>query len=176
MANFQVTPPDNFNFQKPEEFDHWITRFERFKIASGLSDKDESQQVNTLIYCMGKDADDIFNSFNLSATQAKKFATVTDRYKNYFNVKRNVIYERAKFNTRRQQENETVDMFVTSLYTLSEHCQYGPLKDELIRDRLVVGIKDAATSEKLQLDADLSLEKAIHISRQKEAVHKQQRV
>ena len=106
MANFQVTPPDNFNFQKPEEFDQWITRFERFKIASGLCEKDESQQVNTLIYCMGKDADDIFKSFNLSATQGKKITAVTERYKNYFNVKRNVIYERAKFNTRRQKEKK----------------------------------------------------------------------
>ena len=72
MANFQVTPPDNFNFQKPEEFDHWITRFERFKIASGLSDKDESQQVNTVTYCMRKDANDIFNSFNINATHANR--------------------------------------------------------------------------------------------------------
>jgi len=42
---------------------------------------------------------------------------------------------------------------------LVEHCSYGNLHDEMIRDRLVVGIKDAKLSEKLQLDPDLTFEK-----------------
>ncbi|MCG8032945.1 MAG: hypothetical protein JAZ03_12315 [Candidatus Thiodiazotropha taylori] len=65
MASFHVTPPENFNFKNPEEFEKWITRFERFKIASGLNEKSEEQQVNTLVYCMERQADDIFHSFNL---------------------------------------------------------------------------------------------------------------
>ena len=47
MATFQVAHPENFNLKNPEEFDKWITRFERFKIASGLNEKSE-EQVNTL--------------------------------------------------------------------------------------------------------------------------------
>ena len=86
----------------------------------------------------------------------EEITAVTERY--YFNVKRNEIYERVKFNTRRQKDKETGDMFVTSLYCLAKHCEYGSLQDELIRDRLVVGIKDTNTSEKLQLETDLSLE------------------
>ena len=44
-------------------------------------------------------------------------------------------------------------------------------KSEMIHDRLVVGIRDSALSERLQLDAALDLEKAI---RQREAVQEQQ--
>ena len=50
------------------------------------------------------------------------------------------------------------------------------MKDELIRDRIVVGLKDAKCSEKLQLDPNLTLEKAVTQARQKEAVHEQQSI
>ena len=65
---------------------------------------------------------------------------------------------------------ESVDSFVTDLHVLAEHCGYGPLHDEMIRDRLVVGLQDARHPEKLQLDADLALAKALTQARQYEAV------
>ena len=48
------------------------------------------------------------------------------------------------------------------------------MTEEMIRDRLIVGIKDRSLSEKLQLDPDLSLEKAKKMVRQREAVQEQQ--
>ena len=53
------------------------------------------------------------------------------------------------------------------------HCT---LTDELIPDRIVVGIKVEALSKKLQLKAELSFKRAINQVRQKEAVRKQQTV
>ena len=46
----------------------------------------------------------------------------------------------------------------------------------MIRDRLVVGLRDAKLSEKLQLDAALTLETALTKARQSETVLKQQAV
>ena len=48
-----------------------------------------------------------------------------------------------------------------ALYSLAEHCGYGNLHDEMIRDRIVVGIRNSSLSEKLQLDAWLTLDRAI---------------
>ena len=61
-----------------------------------------------------------------------------------------------------------------ALYTLAANCNYGALEGEMIRDRLVVGIRDSSLSERLQLDPDLTLEKAKKSIRQREAVHEQQ--
>ena len=44
----------------------------------------------------------------------------------------------------------------------------------MIRDRIVVGIRDETLSERLQLDSELTLEKAKILVRQREAVHEQQ--
>ncbi|UYV71229.1 hypothetical protein LAZ67_8002294 [Cordylochernes scorpioides] len=93
----------------------------------------------------------------------------------YFIGKRNVIYERAKFNRRSQGETEPVEEFITNLYVLAETCSYGILKEEMIRDRLVVGVKNLNLSEKLQLESELTLEKAIQIVRQSESVKNQQK-
>lgn len=61
------------------------------------------------------------------------------------------------------------------LYRLADNCDYGALRDEMICDRLVVGIRDMALSQQLQLDAELTLEKAKTKVRQREAVGEQQR-
>ena len=160
-GTYQVSPPKQFNFSHPEEWPKWVRRFERFRIASGLKEKDEETQVNTLLYSMGDEADDILRSFRLSAEDAKKYETVKGKFDEHFIKRRNVIYERAKFNQRRQEPGESVDSFITALYGLAEYCGYSDLHDEMIRDRIVVGLRDARLSEKLQLDPDLMLEKAI---------------
>ncbi|GBO05870.1 hypothetical protein AVEN_44979-1 [Araneus ventricosus] len=90
------------------------------------------------------------------------------------NEQKNTIFERAQFNKRVQLDGESVNTFITALYTLSEHCEYGVLHDELIRDRIVVGIRDKNLSEKLQLDADLTLAKVIERVRLSEVVKEQQ--
>ena len=61
-----------------------------------------------------------------------------------------------------------------ALYKLAENCDYGDLKEEMIRDRLVVGIRDTALSEKMQMDPNLTLKTAKKSIRQREAVHEQQ--
>ena len=67
-----------------------------------------------------------------------------------------------------------MEQFITSLYSLAEHCEYGEMKDETIRDHIVVGIRDRPISEQLQLDAELTLEKAKKRVRQCEAIQEQQ--
>ena len=64
---------------------------------------------------------------------------------------------------RVQTEEKSVDNFITDLYTLAEFCDFSDLRDKLIRDRIVVGIRDKALSERLQLEADLTLEKAVNL-------------
>ena len=104
----------------------------------------------------------------------KSYSEVKVKFESHFVKKRNIIYERARFNQRSQGEGEPVDAFITSLYTLAEHCQFGVLHDDLIRDRIVVGLRDLKLSERLQLDHELTLEKAVVSARQSEAVKHQQ--
>ena len=57
---------------------------------------------------------------------------------------------------------------------LAEKCNFGQLREEMIRDRIAVGILDKSLSERFQLDPNLTLEKAIDLARNAEAVKIQQ--
>ena len=71
MTSFQLQLPEKFDFSRQENWLKWSPRFERFRHASGLTKEEEESQINTLIYAMGDQANDIFNSLKLSATQLK---------------------------------------------------------------------------------------------------------
>ena len=128
-------------------------------MATELDKKDKEKQVNTPIYTMGDETDNILLLFNLNVEDLKRYETVKNKFENHFIAKRNIIYERAKFNIRIQ--NKPVEDFITDLHCLAEHCDFGTLKDQIIRDRIVVGLKNKQLSEKLQLDPDLMLKKAM---------------
>ncbi|KAI5725500.1 hypothetical protein M8J77_016303 [Diaphorina citri] len=167
-----VTPIEAYDFSS--DFPKWLTRFERYRVLSGLLTKSPEEQVCALLYSMGPQAEDIFDSFGLSPDDAKIYTTVVDRFKSYFVPKANVIYERAVFNRRTQQVGEAVETFITDLHKLSQRCNYGPLRDELIRDQIVIGVLDRELSEMLQLDGDLTLATATTKVKQYETVKRQQ--
>ena len=93
-----------------------------------------------------------------------------ENFNQFFQVRKYVIIERAQFNSLHQQEGETFKQYISALYRLAETCNYAGLKEEMIRDCLVVGIRDKSLSERLQMDAALTLEKAKTTIRQCEAI------
>ncbi|XP_037520549.1 uncharacterized protein LOC119397183 [Rhipicephalus sanguineus] len=122
---------------------------------------------------MGDKAEDALTALCLTAVNAKKYVKVIEAFDSHFVVKKNIIYERALFNRRIQDEGEPMTDFITSLYTLAERCDYGDFKDELIHDRIVVGVRDQKLSTKLQLEQDLTLEKAVLCVKQFEVLKQQ---
>ncbi len=176
MAQLQLRPPDPFDFKAPDGWTRWRRRFEQYRVASGLAEGTDAKQVSTLLYCLGEEAESVLMSTNITTDERAVYETVLGKFDSFFQVRRNVIFERARFNRRNQLQGETAEQYITTLYTLVANCNYGALQDEMLRDRLVVGIRDTALSERLQLDAELTLEKAKKAIRQREAVHEQQYV
>ncbi len=172
-ATFTIQPPEPFNFSKPQEWEKWIWRFERFRLASNLHVSSQANQVNTFRVFNTK-TPFVLRGQPLSNPQHQEYETVKETFNRFFMPKKNVIYERARFNQRVQQTNEPVDNFITALYALAENCNYGALHDQLLRDRLLVGLRDRTLSERMQLDRDRTLEKTINMARQSEVIKKQQ--
>ena len=78
--SYQIAPPSEMDFSKPEEWAKWIRRFERFRQASGLSTKAETDQVNTLVYSVGDEADDILQSLSLNDEDSATFNGVKAKF------------------------------------------------------------------------------------------------
>ena len=174
-TSLQLQPPEPFSFDDPEGWPRWKWRFMQFRSASGLASASNEQQTSTLLYCLGEKAEDVLISAGATDEDRAMVDSLIKKFDAFFDDRRNVIYERARFNLRTQQPGESAEQFIIALYTLSESCEYGTMREQLIRDRLVVGILDCALSEKLQMDPKLDLEKAKKAVRLKEAVQESQR-
>ena len=142
MAQLRLQPPEPFDFRHPDDWTRWHRRFEQFRTASGLADEGDARQVSMLLYCMGQEADDVLMTTGITTEDRKKYDRVLEKLNGFFKVRRNLVFERAHFNQRSQGENESVEKYITELYHLAEICEYGDLKEQLLRDRIVVGIRD----------------------------------
>ena len=168
----KLSPPDKFNFNDSRAWSRWSARWSRYREASGLSTRPDREQITTFIYTMGEQAEDVLLSRGIPENN---YLQVLAAFNNYFGVRTNVITERAKFN-RLTQGTDSMDMFINRLYRQAEYCQYGALREELLRDRLVVGVVDDRLSEKLQSQPDLTLDQAVQMSRRHEAAKQAQSV
>ena len=175
MVSSQIPFPDKLDSKKPEEWKRWIERFECYRIAAGLDAKEEKVQINTLVYAMGRNANEIFKSFQLTE-EDQVYETAKQRFETHFVGRTNVIFERARFNKRVQGAQESVIDFIEILFTLAETCQFGTLKEELIRDRIVVGIRNAVLSQKLMQDDTLTLDKAVKQAKSSELVKEHRKI
>ena len=109
MAGIHFQPPEKFDFKQPDEWPRWLKRFEHFRIASGLSAESQACQVNTLLYCLGEEGEDLLRSTNITEDEMKEYSSVRQKLNGFFQVRKNIIFERAKFNRRSQLAGETAD-------------------------------------------------------------------
>ena len=175
MAGIRLEPPEPFDFRQPQSWNQWKRRFDQYRVASGLSTEEDERQACVLLYCLGKDAEDVLSSTNIVDADRKKYKSVIDKLDEHFKVRHKVIFERARFNKRVQRPGETGEEYISALYGLIETCEYtAAVKEEMLRDRLVAGIRDQRLSETLQMNSTLNLETAKKTIRQKEAVKEQQ--
>lgn len=104
-----------------------------------------------------------------------QFKNVVAAFDDRIIPKRNVIYERYIFGLAKQNANETVDHFVSTLKSLSKTCSFNTMEDELIRDKIVLGIDSNDLRKKLLNERELSLKSAIDICKSFEATEDRMR-
>ena len=102
-----------------------------------------------------------------------KLEVVLQKFETFCIGETNETYERYKFNKRDQEQSETIHTYVAFLRTLSKTCNYGEIEERLIRNKIVIGIKDNTTRKKLLQDHKLTLKKCIDICRANETTTEQ---
>ncbi|GFV13686.1 transposon Tf2-9 polyprotein [Trichonephila clavipes] len=74
---------------------------------------------------------------------------------------------------KEENTGQTIETYVTQLKTLTSKCEFAEQENGLIRDRIVLGIKDSVLQERLLRENNLSIEKTIEILRAAEASREQ---
>lgn len=78
----------------------------------------------------------------------------------------NVVAERYRFRQRGQWHGETTDQYVAALKELAATCEFGAMEEEMIRNQLVEKTNSNRIRERLLLEVDLTLKKAVTIASQ----------
>lgn len=136
-------------------------QFELYLAALGLDSKSDARKIALLLTVAGPQAIEVFNTFEFAVvTDREKYDKVIEKFTAHCSPQKNTVYERYVFRSRVQQPEETFDSFVTDLKLKAQSCEFGDLKDSMIRDQIVYGICDKRTRERLLREAKLTLEEA----------------
>lgn len=153
-----IRPPDPFSFV-PEKWEVWKHRYRRYLNVSGQAERPDEEKIDLMIYLMGERGEQIFNQFLI---RPKTLDQLLKEFDKYFQPKR-IGCSRFKFNRRVQADGETIENFVTDLQNLANDCDYGNMRDVLVRDRIIAGMRDEQLSERLQLEDSITLEETLKI-------------
>ena len=181
MANFQIPPPEILELNDgsiASNWRTWVAVWKNYTLATKLDKEDEARQVATLLAVIGKEANKVFHTFTFSsADEAKKIELVLRKFEEYCIPRENTIYERFLFFTRDQHESETIDQYLTELRQIAANCDFESITpDQLLRDRLVTGTRNAEVRENLLKEKKLTLEKAVDTGRAAESTAAQIKV
>ena len=90
-------------------------------------------KIAILLNFSGKDATEVFNTFQFPKGDEKKLNKVLEQFEQYRNPRKNVVFERYQFWQITQKDSETVDQFVTQLKNKVKSCKYSAV-DDMVRD------------------------------------------
>ena len=85
-----------------------------------MADKTEAYKCKTLIYVIGKEGREMFNTFTSAEGGKDKLDKLLEKFENYCIPKKNVTMERHNFNTRTQGSTKLIDQFVTDLKNIAK--------------------------------------------------------
>ena len=151
----QFKPPEYLVLEGnlAENWRRWRQRFELYGKCIDLESKTKQTQVAILLHTLGPDCLDIYNTFTyreavtladgidpVPGEDRDDINIVMTKFEQHFSPLKNVTYERFMFFNRAQKQGEAIDQYVVDLKKMAAKCEFGELKDSLIRDRIVCGI------------------------------------
>ena len=145
----------------------WVAQFENYLVASGGTNYPVARKKALLLHCLGKEAQRVFQNLPdhdnppAGASEYDKALLVLEKH---FGPKINVVAERYKFRQRAQRPGETAQDYVAALRELAVTCNFGAMRDEMIRDQLVKKTTSDKIREKLFMEENLTLARAIQVA------------
>jgi hypothetical protein len=156
-----------------DNFKRFKQNFEIYLAATEKDKKDGRTKVNILLNIIGEEGVEIFNSLNLSDQDNQNYEKVIEEFEKYVTPKKNEVYERFVFYCRKQEQEERFEHFLTDLRRLAKSCDFKISEEEMIRDRIVLGVNNKIVQEKLLAIDKLTLQRAISVCRSYEATMSQ---
>ena len=149
-----------------EEFENYLGRIKLYFVANKIKENQVAiflTLAGPKIYALAKSLLSPNDPAEESADSLFKVLT------NHYKPKRIVIFERYTFYSRNQRPSENVTDFLAAIRALAHTCEFGTSLDDMLRDRLVMGLHNKETQHALLSEADLTLQRAVEVAIAREA-------
>lgn len=175
MDSLKAPDPLSMDGNLSENWRRWEQRFDLYLKAMGAETKPDVQKRALLLHSIGEEAIEVYNTFTFAddGDDAETLPNLLVKFRAYCNPRKNVVYERYKFWQASQNTDQTFDQYVTDLKNLAKSCEFDNGKDLMIRDKIVFSTKQVPLKERLLRERDLTLVKAMDMSRAAETSREQ---
>ena len=164
----QLKPPGQLDLDSTRLASKWRRWKEEIELYMDLAMNGKGEQTKTklFLYLIGSKGREIYETMKFEAPpQDRTLQQVIAAFDSYCNPKKNETVERYKFFMRVQDTSEPLEQFITDLKLLAASCNFGSLKESLVRDRIICGIRDKQLREELLKDPNLDLERCLNVCR-----------
>ncbi|KAL9696639.1 hypothetical protein quinque_016218 [Culex quinquefasciatus] len=167
--------PLSLNGNLRENVELWKESFETYCIASGVEQLPERVQIATFKSALGPSARKIFNLWPLQPADKDTVAKCLTALSTYMIPQKNVKLVRYEFSQLRQEsgdgagEAESMSGFINRARAMVKECNYGDLEDEMLRDKIITGIRDMSLKKKMIETENLTSVRVIEMCQAEEA-------
>jgi hypothetical protein len=110
---------------------------------------------------MGAKGREIYHAVEMSEEDRKKPERIFSKVRAHIAPTLNPVFARYQFNNIVQGE-KTMEQFIALVKNKAKDCDFGALKDDLIRDRIIFGVSSTKLREKLlQVGKNLKMDKCV---------------
>ena len=141
----------------------WKDHFRFFLTATESEGKTDKIQTSMLLTTIGPKGRELYESFDLSEDDKFKLEPVLKKFDEHCNPRKNLTILRNKFLVKRQDEDQSFNDFVADLKRLSTDCEFGAIRDDLVKDMIVTGVHDTQLRERLLRTTDLDYATAVKV-------------
>ncbi|XP_029551127.1 uncharacterized protein K02A2.6-like [Salmo trutta] len=149
--------------EENEDWTEYVERLGHFFLANGIID--EAKQRSILLSVCGAKTYKLMRNLATPRRPGEiPFGDLVALVQTHHNPKPSVIVQRFKFNCHFRKTGQSVANFVAELRELSEHCEFGAMLEDMLRDRLVCGINEDSIQRRLLGEATLTFKRALELS------------
>lgn len=175
-----LQPPKTMDFDARSLLQTWKKWKEEVQLYVDISmdKKLETKKVKLLLYILGRKGREIHSTCTMNFQTTEEQGNIVNveeknitvkmilaEFDKHCNPKKNETVERYKFYSRSQQSGETFNKFLADIRILADTCNFGTLKESMIRDRIICGVSDSGLREGLLRVSDLDSDKCIQVFR-----------
>ncbi|XP_062698553.1 uncharacterized protein K02A2.6-like isoform X1 [Aedes albopictus] len=144
------------NFHAGKSFSNYV---ERFEIMCNLNKVKPEEKKQWFISLSG---DDVFDEIKLLFPKKNvndlDYDEMIKKLRSRFDKTEPALMHRYKFYNKYQGHTESAENFVVAVKLLAESCNFKEFKDEAVRDRLIIGLRDKKLQRKILMEDEITVD------------------